>query len=412
MKKVYPRNVRLRNHQRPRGDLQSTPNSRRLDDFLIANANLRAAAANIAQACLTLLIWPRFVAPYRWQLTRYPLKLANLHPALEGYRILQLTDFHVGKSRQSYLLDVIDRTLRERPDLVVLTGDLIDYHPRALSLVKPLLDHLIRAAAGARDGIVAIFGNHDYREYASRHIGARSAHRAVHKRLLRIIQDSPIRLLRNESLRICPPAGSEQSRDRQGAVSGAQSSARPLPDGRGSDHGRALKLDLILVGLDEMWTGRADADAAFRDIGLEDPVICLQHNPDGIEFLKPYPWQYMLCGHSHGGQAIFPLLGPLYVPMECRGYLQGFFHFPRLPGQPAALDVVGGRTMFVSRGLGHTTPIRLQCPPEATLFTLSRLEPGGWPEQAPPRPPLIPLSNSSWIFVYARHFGRYDTLGL
>ena len=55
-----------------------------------------------------------------------------------------------------------------------------------------------------------------------------------------------------------------------------------------------------------------------------DAVVCLQHNPDGVEFLKPFPWQYMLCGHTHGGQADFPIVGPMYVPTgSTREYLKG-----------------------------------------------------------------------------------------
>jgi predicted MPP superfamily phosphohydrolase len=115
-----------------------------------------------------------------------------------------------------------------------------------------------------------------------------------------------------------------------------------------------------------MWTTRANPAQAFQNLSPQNPVLCLQHNPDGVEFLKPFPWQFMLCGHSHGGQANFPFLGPLYVPMQHRHYLRGFYHFRPLEGQP-----LEHRTMFVSTGLGYTTPIRLRCPPEATLFTLT-----------------------------------------
>src|SRR5581483_1828112 len=91
---------------------------------------------------------------------------------------------------------------------------------------------------------------------------------------------------------------------------------------------------LNIVGLDEMWTERADPERAFSGLHRSDAIVCLQHNPDGIEFLQPYPWQYMLCGHSHGGQANFPLLGPMYVPMKHREYLKGLFELAALPGQP------------------------------------------------------------------------------
>jgi predicted MPP superfamily phosphohydrolase len=330
MARAFVRNVRLKNRERAGG-----PITRGLERLLLNNRPLNIFMSQAAKWMLTALLWPRFIAPYRWQLTRYPMPLA-VDPAFNGYRILQLTDLHAGKTRLSYLQRVIAAALAEKPDLVVITGDLIDYHPDSLVPLQVILRQLSAAQAAIPDGIVAIFGNHDYHEYSWRHVGPRSAQRAVHKRLLHAVQNSGIRLLRNEQFRIT----------RQDAT-------------------------LTLVGLDEMWTERANAAAAFAGIAPDEPVICLQHNPDGIDFLRDFPWQFMLCGHSHGGQANFPFLGSIYVPMENRHYLQGFFHFPLLPGQPPALK---HRTMFVSRGIGHSTPIRMRCPPESTLFTVEAIK--------------------------------------
>jgi len=268
------------------------------------------------------MIWPRFVAPFRWKLNRYPLPLTNLDPSFEGFKILQVSDLHVGATCTKYLAKVFTRCLEEKPDLIVITGDLIDYHPRALPLLKNLLTILTTHLPP--HGILVIFGNHDYHEYSWRHIGPRSAKRTIHKRLVQLLKDLNIHLLRNEQFKITP--------------------------------------NLTFVGLDEMWTTRADPVAAFAGLTTDDPVICLQHNPDGLEFLKPYPWQFMLCGHSHGGQTNLPFLGPLYLPMQYRQHLRGFYH------------ISPEKKLFVSTGLGYSTPIRLRCPPEANLFTLTRPE--------------------------------------
>jgi len=322
--KTYERNVRLDRHADRDGRKR-----RLLERVLLGHKYVNKTLSWTAQLTLTALIWPRFVAPFKWELTRHTLALAGLSTALNGYRILQLSDLHVGQARLSYLERAIDRALAEKPDLIVITGDLIDYHPRALAPLQGLLRRIV-AGAGP-DGVLAIFGNHDYHEYSWRHIGARSARRTIHRRLVDIVHSANIRLLRNEQARI-----------------------------------RRVDGELVVVGMDEMWTGLADAAVAFRGISPADAVICLQHNPDGVESLRDYPWQIMLCGHSHGGQALFPGLGALYVPMQHRQYLQGFFPFPPAPGQPANVQ----RQMFVSRGLGYSTPIRLFCPPEATVFTL------------------------------------------
>jgi predicted MPP superfamily phosphohydrolase len=67
----------------------------------------------------------------------------------------------------------------------------------------------------------------------------------------------------------------------------------------------------------------------------------------------------MLSGHTHGGQAHLPLLGPPYVPSQ--------FGFRYLAGRLRD----GGRQLYVSRGVGAiTAPIRWGCPPEITLLVL------------------------------------------
>jgi predicted MPP superfamily phosphohydrolase len=308
----------------------------RLERLLLSRPAFNIAVAEAGKLFLSALVWPRFVAPYRWRLTRYPMPLAHLDPVFAGYKILHLTDLHVGKTRLDYLVRVVTACLREKPDLVVITGDLIDYQPGALPLLKDLLRELTETPDRAPDGVLAIFGNHDYHEYSWRHVGPRSARRSIHRRLVEVVEGAGVDLLCNARRRI----------------------TRGTPGG-----GEA---GFTVVGMDEMWTGLADAATAFRGLTADEPIVVLQHNPDGVEGLRAYPWQYMLCGHSHGGQATLPLVGPLYVPMEHRQYLRGFFHFP-----PQAGAAGGGRTMFVSTGLGHSTPIRLFCPPEATLFTLA-----------------------------------------
>jgi len=339
MKKPFPRNVRL---DRP-GSAGGGKSARRraLERLLLSNRIVNRILANSARLALTALIVPRFIAPYRLELTRYPLPLPNLAPALRGYTILHLTDLHIGRTRQSYLESTIDRllALSPAPDIILITGDLIDYHPRALPLAKSLLTRLAKKASHIKDGIITIFGNHDYHEYSWRHIGPRSAHRAVHKRLVKIVEDAGIKILRNQSITIeRPPA------------------------------------KLQIVGLDELWTGLANPAAAFQNINPELPTLVLQHNPDAIFSLLEFPWHHMLCGHSHGGQANFPILGPLYIPMEHRQFLKGFFPFAPHPAH-AAIGQNQPRQIFVSRGIGHSHPIRLRCPPEATVFSLCSIAP-------------------------------------
>src|SRR4029079_10900248 len=87
-----------------------------------------------------------------------PMRYEGLHPDLDGLRILQLSDLHLGAYAG---LDDLANGLKaaiqaQRPDLIVLTGDLAD----DIALIPGALDLVARA--GARHGAVASLGNHEY----------------------------------------------------------------------------------------------------------------------------------------------------------------------------------------------------------------------------------------------------------
>jgi predicted MPP superfamily phosphohydrolase len=155
-KQPIRRNVEFKKPGRTRGIVQ------KFERTFLASAWLNYLITRSGKMFLAALIWPRFVAPHRWHLTRYPMPLANLHPVFNGFTLLQLTDLHVGKTRLDYLERVFDATMGEKPGLVAITGDLIDYHPHALPQIDRLLKRLVHHPHKPPGGIVAIFGNHDY----------------------------------------------------------------------------------------------------------------------------------------------------------------------------------------------------------------------------------------------------------
>ena len=312
------------NKNQPQFDVRRTMKSRPFERIILQNHTLGEIFKFAALFGAYAFIWPRFVAPYRWRLVQYEMRMKSLGAEFDGYRLLQLADLHTGAVRQSYLKDVVRKTIAEKPDLIVLTGDLIDYQPAALEKLEELLQML-----HAPDGVVAIFGNHDYHEYSWRHVGPRSRHRSIHKRLRALLARCGIKLLCNQSLTL--QRGNSQLR---------------------------------IVGIDELWAGLADPQAAFDGVVADEPCICLQHNPDGAMLFRNFPWQWMLCGHTHGGQVDLPVLGSMFVPMENRRFLRGLFEF----SDNGAVS----KRMYVSTGVGHATPVRLRVAPEAVLFTLRR----------------------------------------
>jgi predicted MPP superfamily phosphohydrolase len=117
---------------------------------------------------------------------------------------------------------------------------------------------------------------------------------------------------------------------------------------------------ISLCGLDDHTLGAPDAAAAFAEAA---PVrIVLMHAPSGLLDVGAHPFAVALCGHTHGGQLALPNGWPVLTacgPLS-RRYTAGRY----------ALD--GGRTLFVSRGVGYTAlPIRLNAPPSIMLCTIA-----------------------------------------
>jgi uncharacterized protein len=196
---------------------------------------------------------------------RVRIPLAKLPARADGYTIVQLTDIHIGATlREPFLRRVVDKVNALAPDLIVLTGDLVDGHVAELRThVEPFRD------LRARDGVFAVTGNHEYYWNADAWI--------AHLRTL------GIRVLRNERVTI----------------------------------GTAFEL----VGVDDS-TGAAMALDHGEDIprAIEGhdpalPIVLLAHHPSSIHRAVDAGCDLQLSGHTHGGQ-LLPLgwLSRLFEP--------------------------------------------------------------------------------------------------
>ncbi|UCG33802.1 MAG: metallophosphoesterase [Phycisphaerales bacterium] len=257
------------------------------------------------------------IEPTWVEVTRLGMPLRGLGSALAGYRLVQISDLHCGSAVPvSYLADCMAMVNRLAPDLVVLTGDV---------LTRGQWDHLEKAAdllsrLDARDGLVAILGNHDH--------GMVTPTRGLvdswgANRITDTIRALGHTVLRNDSTRIT----------------------------RG-DAG------LRIVGLDDYWARRFDIPAAFRDVDGHDPVVALTHNPDTFIDLARTQAQWILAGHTHGGQVRLPLLGPPALPIRNKALAAGLIE-------------MNGRRFYVNRGLGWLHRVRFNVRPEITLFELA-----------------------------------------
>jgi uncharacterized protein len=271
----------------------------------------RTEAAVVAGSALVASLFAIGLA-LRPSLRAVELPVTGLPAALDGFRIVQLSDIHIGPLLdRRFAAALVARVNALGADLVAITGDLVDGHvERLASEVRPL------AGLESRHGTFFVSGNHDYFSRIDP--------------WLEVVRDFGWRVLRNERVTI---RHGEASFD----VAGVDDRfARQYGNGHGED---------IAAALDG------------RDVTL--PVVLLAHNPNVFDEAVELGVDVQLSGHTHGGQIWpFAYLVRLHTP-----YVAGVFRR-------------GPSTLYVSRGTGFWgPPMRLFHRAEITEITLRAAAP-------------------------------------
>jgi predicted MPP superfamily phosphohydrolase len=217
--------------------------------------------------------WGAVVGRHEYELVELPVRIAALPRALDGYVIAQVSDLHTGNYVGERELDAgFERVRAAKPDLVVVTGDIVDFDPAYTPLVARKLADL-----APRDGVFAILGNHDY--YAGR------------EKVLAGLRAAGITPLVNEGTVVRP-----------------------------RDHG-----GFALLGVDDRWAGRYGSagprlEDALAMVPDALPRILLSHQPVTVD-----RWAgkvaLQLSGHTHGGQ-----INPGFRPADLfMSYVSGLY---------------------------------------------------------------------------------------
>jgi len=210
---------------------------------------LRAAAVGIA-VILAVVAWVG--GQMRPRTVDLDLELSNVPSEADGLIIVQLSDLHLGNligARR--LLSVIEQIDRMRPDVVVITGDLIDSDAGAVERLVPVLRELT-----APKGVYAVLGNHEY--YAGV------------ERSRQLIRDAGFTLLDNAAAEVVPGLW----------VAGV------------ADHGGGRQTGELV----------ADLEAALVGVPPDSAVVLLQHTPGNEDAAAATGIGLMLNGHTHGAQ--------------------------------------------------------------------------------------------------------------
>jgi predicted MPP superfamily phosphohydrolase len=257
------------------------------------------------------------VEPTWLEINQIEVPVAGLPPAFDGFRVVQLSDFHCSHQvTDDYLREAATLAQAQAGDLVVLTGDFVHKGYRFVDRVAGVLAQLT-----APCGVYAVLGNHDFSVRNA--LGIRR-YKHLHRAVGDALTQHGIRVLHNESVLL----------------------------ERGTE-------TLYLTGVEDLWSRSCDLERALNGLDASVPCIMLAHNPRTIEQLNGRRCDLMLSGHTHGGQVNWPGLGRPALGKRMRQFAAGLYQ-------------VNGTYLYVNKGVGFGFPFRFGVRPEVAVATLRR----------------------------------------
>lgn len=250
--------------------------------------------------------------PIRFKVETVRLKLPRLSRRFSGLRVAQISDIHMGGwMTGERLRHVAELIIAEKPDVLLITGDFfIGRNVKVITqqTIQDLSAELSRIANAFPT--FAVLGNHDYWIDS--------------EKVRRILKASGVMDLTNTVFTL-----------------------------------KCEDDSLHICGVDDIWEGDARLDDLIAQLADDSAAILLAHEPDFADTSAATGrFDLQLSGHTHGGQIVLPFIGPPILPYLGRKY-------------PSGLYKVRGMYQYTNRGIGMgRVPLRINCPPEITLFIL------------------------------------------
>ena len=281
---------------------------------------------------LLLLLWGVLIEPRLLDVKQESAAIPQLPRSWEGRQIALLADWQVGMwlANTGTMRTATEQVVRLRPAAVLLAGDFIyKAGPNPGGEIRKVVE-ILRPLTAAGIPTYAVLGNHDYA------LNQRNepVNRQMAAQLASALKGIGIRVLKNQVAALANPAGGPP---------------------------------LYLAGIGSTWAGEADPVRTVGSLPAGAPRMVFMHNPHSFAQLPAGTAPLAVAGHTHGGQIRLPTR-PNWSWMSlvrdetvvADGWVNAAY------GQP-------GNRLYVNRGLGFSTmPIRINCRPELTLFTLRR----------------------------------------
>jgi hypothetical protein len=279
-----------------------------------------------------LILGTMFVGMFKWvyqfNVIKQKIKLPNLSESFKGFKIVQISDMHLGSwASEKPLEQAVEMINEMNPDLILFTGDLVNYATKEAFRFEDTLKKL-----KAKNGVYAILGNHDYGDYIN--WPTKQDKQANMNELYELYDRLEWKLLNNSNEIVERESGS-----------------------------------LALLGV-ENWGANprfprlGDIDKAMAGAEDADVRILMTHDPthwDKVIVPENYPVDLSLSGHTHGFQFGIEIPGIKWSPAQWM-----YKHWAGL-----YQDETSERYLYVNRGLGVIGyPGRIGILPEITMFEL------------------------------------------
>ena len=294
--------------------------------------NIRSNRKKYIKSALVLLIVIALLLFCSYQnrhleTTYYTYKAEQLGADLEGYRIVQISDLHnvkFGKNNQK----LVDRIRECEPDMIVLTGDLVDSNHTNVDRAVQFVDEIVKICP-----VYYVTGNHEY-----------WLEKSEYDELMDGLVSAGVVILDNQVVEI-------SWGDAKFRLVGLDD--RSLADG-------TLEALLSDESIRNNQAEQKEETADNEDSGEKELTVVLAHEPQYLARYAGTGVDLVLSGHAHGGQFRLPFVGGIVAPD------QGF-----LPEYTAGEYYMNGTEMIVSRGLGNSViPVRLFNYPEIVCVDL------------------------------------------
>ena len=269
-----------------------------------------------------LFLYARYINTHGFNVKEIGVVDEELNVAYNGLKIVQFSDIHYGRTiKKQELQKIVDKVNQLKPDIIVLTGDLIDKDTMLTDKMATVISDILKQL-NASIGKYAITGNHDYK----------------FDKWTTIISDS----------------GFMNLNDRYDII--YNHSTKPIFLGGLSTniYQKEKKLEEKIKVMNDYFSTRTEENQNT----FPDYKILIMHEPDYVEEVNPENYDLILAGHSHDGQVKLPGIGAVILPNGAKKYYKNYYN----------LD---GTDFYISSGIGTSRyNFRLFNRPSINLYRL------------------------------------------